>query len=73
MTNSMPAYAIFHHRTFLGYVNAVSHAQARTRAKALYPNKRLTLELPVNVACTDADRLRANRHYNNCHNQEGAL
>lgn len=64
MTNSMPAYPVFHHRSFMGYVSAVSHAQAKVRAKKAFPNKRLIVEMPLNVKPTVKDRLNCNISYN---------
>ncbi len=63
MTNSMPAFAIFHHRTFLGHVSAVSIKQAKARAAKRYPGKRLEVEMALNVPATDRDRIEANRTY----------
>lgn len=59
MTNPMPTFAIFAHRAFLGYVNAVSLKQARQRARKLH-GAFVTVELAVNVAARDADRTLAN-------------
>ncbi len=36
MSNSMPTFAVYRNRAFVGYVNAVSYEQALTRAKGLY-------------------------------------
>lgn len=63
MTNSMPTFAVFHHRTFLGYVSAVSVKQAKARAKALH-NVRCEVELCLNVKPTAKDRLSANQTFN---------
>ena len=64
MTNPMPAYAAYHFSTFMGYVPAVSLAQAKTRAKAMWPGKKLQIEMALNVKPTAKDRLTANLTYN---------
>lgn len=63
MNNSMPAFAVFHHRSFLGYVSAVSMKQAKARAAKAYPHKRLEVEMALNVPATAKDRLEANLTY----------
>lgn len=59
MTNPMPTFAIFAHRAFLGYVNAVSLKQARQRARKLH-GAYVTVELATNVAPRVADVTLAN-------------
>ena len=63
MTNSMPSFAVFHHRSFMGHVSAVSMKQAKQRAARLWPRKRLEVEMAQNVRPTERDRLEANRTY----------
>lgn len=63
MTNSMPSYTVFHFRTFMGHVSAVSLKQAKARAAKRWPAKRLEVELALNVPTTERDRLTANLTY----------
>ena len=59
MTNPMPTFAVYAHRSFLGYVNAVSLQQARRRARKLH-GAYVSVELAVNVPTRAADRTLAN-------------
>ena len=63
MTNPMIKFAIFHHRNFLGYVNAVSMKQAKARAAKLFPAKRLELDYAEGRQLSDADKVNAARTY----------
>lgn len=63
MNKNMPAFAVFHHRFFLGYVSAVSMRQAKERAAKRFPAKRLEVEVALNVPATAKDILEANNTY----------
>lgn len=60
MTNEMPQFAVYNHSILLGYVTAVSYKKAVAKAKRVYPNKRLSLELPLNRKPRPSDRLACN-------------
>jgi len=60
MQNSMPVFDVWSHRSYMGQVAAVSLKQAKVRARAKFPHKRLQIEGPVNVPLTDKDRLESN-------------
>lgn len=58
--NAMPTFTVLIHRSIVGYVNAVSFAQAVKRARKLH-GQFCDVELCVNVAPLAKDRLNANR------------
>lgn len=65
MTNAIAtnevAYGVFHFRFFLGFVAAPSLKVAKQRAAALYPGKRLEVEMSARNKNRGRDRLVANR------------
>lgn len=62
--NAQPTtFAVFHHRAFMGYVNAPSHAKAVERATALY-GRRVEVELSTTRTTRQPARIAANKVYN---------
>jgi len=60
MNTQMPAFAVYNHTIFLGYVSAVSYTKAKAMAARKYPGKRLQVELPLNRKPRPSDRIAAN-------------
>lgn len=67
MTNAIAsndtAYAVFHFRFFLGFVAAPSLKVAKQRAAAIYPGKRLEVEMSARNKNRARDRRVANVTY----------
>lgn len=61
MQNQMPVYPVWNHSVFMGHISAVSLKQAKARARAKWPHRRLQIDAPINKALSDADRLESNK------------
>lgn len=58
---SLPTFACYRHREFVGFVQAVSHRKAELRAERLYGI--VTVELTTDRANRPSDRLNANKSH----------